>query len=175
MAYGFVAEDFVAICLLLLEGDAQRSTWELIQAVEAYQTQQKGHFGMTDNDLRSTFYFFCIEQKFFTYEECKNPPEKLFLMPFSQLIPIILKEYTTFYCNDHDNSLDREPVLQPSMRRKQLMACFAEEPTPAKVRALLTELGWSKEKIQYFLQGRSDCWEESSVVEEVSTNVYRLR
>jgi hypothetical protein len=175
MAYGLVTEDFVAICLTLLEGDAQRSTWELIQAVEEYQTRQNGRFGTTENDLKQALYHLCINHGFFTYEECNQPAEKLFYMPFSQLIPIILKEYQTFYCNDEGQDFIKEPVPGHPWRRDRLLACFEGTPTAAEVRNLLAELGWSLKFLEFFLEGRAQYWEEDSPVEEALTHILRLR
>jgi len=175
MAYGFVTEDFVAICLVLLEGDARRSTWELIQAVEEYQTRQQGHFGTTDNDLKHALYHLGIDHGFFKYEDCEQPVERLFSMPFSVLIPIILNEYQNFYCNDEGEDFIKEPVPGHPWRRDRLLACFAGTPTAGEVRILLAELGWNLNMLEYFLEGRAQCWEADSRVEEAMTNILRLR
>ena len=175
MAYGFVTEDFVAICLVLLEGDASRSTWELIQAVQEYQTQQGGHFGTNASDVKTALLFLCVHHGFFKYDDCGLPEEKLFSMPFSQLIPIILKEYQTFYCNDEGEGFVKEPVPGNPWRRERLLACFAGEPTAAQVRNLLAKLGWSINVLEYFLAGRARYWEEDSPVEEAMALILRLR
>lgn len=175
MAYAIVVEDVVAICLVLLEGDAQRSTWELILAVEEYQNRQNGHFGTTANDLKQALSHLCINHGFFKYEDCEQPLEKLFSMPFSRLIPIILKEYQTFYCNDEGEDFVKEPVPGDPWRRGRLLACFKGTPTAAEVRNLLAELGWNMNVLEFYLEGRAEYWRDDCPVEEAMTLILRLR
>ena len=63
MAYGIASNDFVALCLVLAEGDSALCLEEVIQRGEAEQAHYASHFGVSERDFRMAFVWLAIESE----------------------------------------------------------------------------------------------------------------
>ena len=98
MAAAIVTEDFLAICLILADGDINMRLEEVICRAEAYQESSDSHFGISRSDFRCAF----NKLSFVIYHETGvgNYEEMLTRNPLLQhWIGPILK-YEDVYFND---------------------------------------------------------------------------
>ena len=177
MANGFVAEDMVAICLVLLDGEAHRPVIDLLRAIDAYQEKMGRSFGTIPDDITTALYFLGWDHDFIKSEDRAKEPEEIFTMPFSSLIPLILKKCEAVYFNDScDNPWDyyREECT-PSWRRARLLSCFSKDPAPEEVRELLREIDWNEEMLELFLHNGCEFWREYVYLDDELLPIRRLR
>lgn len=70
------SEDIVAICLVLAEGDIQKSIEEIIIRVENYQINNNRHFGISRYDFRGLFYELGVTLGVISYSDILNGKAK---------------------------------------------------------------------------------------------------
>ena len=56
MPHSLLTEDFLAICLVLADGDAQCSVGEVLRKADQWQKENQRVFGIKFNDLKNAFY-----------------------------------------------------------------------------------------------------------------------
>lgn len=122
--HSMLSKELLAVCLLLDEGDTGKSIEEIIALAEKYQLENNRHFGITQDDFRSSFYELGYNHKVVTYGDIYNgtAPKILAEIPLKSWISNIL-EYEDVYFNDEGCSRYKNETWDVS-GRNQLMRDF---------------------------------------------------
>ncbi|MFZ5993473.1 MAG: hypothetical protein ACOYU4_00580 [Thermodesulfobacteriota bacterium] len=154
MAYAITSEDFLAICLVIANGDTGLSTEKIIQRAETYQEFTASHFGVSETDFRMAFVWLGIKTgllKFGSITGSGNIP-LLQKIPLKKWITPILK-YCDVYFNDegeHWCGQDKAPS-----ERNLLMCKFfrdSQNDSPEKIINFLTKYDWKFDLLQRCLE-----------------------
>ena len=141
MAAAILTEDFLAVCLYLVDGDVDARLEQIIARAEEYQEHSNRHFGISRSDYRSAFYALSFEVH--TEKGIGDYKETLERYPFlRQWIDPILA-YEDVYFNDEGEHWWPGDGLSPSKTRLKMQAFFSKsgDHNPAAVNRFLGELG----------------------------------
>ncbi|MBU2489730.1 MAG: hypothetical protein KKA60_10095 [Proteobacteria bacterium] len=157
MAYGFTAEDMVAICLTLADGDLSTPLGEVIRRAEALQAGTQRHFGVSDADFLNSFFQLKTADTHQTFEEFIEDFQRSLSYPLSWWLPQILDHYMVYF-NDEGESWERlgEPRSSGPPDHRDLVHRFLEEIkdfSPARCLESLERLDWPVEALFFCMEG----------------------
>ena len=159
MAYGIASNDFVALCLVLAEGDSALCLEEVIQRGEAEQAHYASHFGVSERDFRMAFVWLAIESEVVSLlaRDLDKKLEAAFQQPLREWIPRILF-YSEIYFNDEAEHWIKATSVgswittasTPGLTEAALQAM--SRATPRQVMAALGQLGWERATVSLYVE-----------------------
>lgn len=146
MAYGIYSEDFLAICLFMVNGNISTSLLDLIETVELFQKKNDSYYGTIDSDFRSSLLYLCMEHNLIKDFPSTDEEYQVFdTIPLKEIILPILTKYDIYF---NDSEAYWDPVHKGSKRLKNYDEMFrffssGVEKTPDEVRSFLEKSSWS--------------------------------
>jgi hypothetical protein len=150
MAHAIMAEDMLALCLLVARGETRTPMGEVVKRIEAYQEKNGHYYGTSDRDFRNLFIIVGYSAgkdrwKWEFYPQSDDPLvifEGLRLLDFIE--PVLRKHYA--YFNDSEEWWEVEEDMCPSDGNLMMRRFFAKprNNTPEKVMAFLHGNGWDE-------------------------------
>jgi hypothetical protein len=144
MAADILSQDFLAICLLLAEGDTTHTLDRIASAAEKFQEEKDRHFGVFRSDFRVMLLLLILDEQSLALD-----PDTVTL---GEIIPPMLRHHDV-YSNDSDTcwaheggevaeddyeflaierwyGLSREEYRQKQALKQAMKELFAGEPRP---------------------------------------------
>lgn len=137
MSEPITSENFVAICLLAVDGDVHASLLDVVGQVERYQTSYDRHFGNSVSDFRSGL-FWLLDENGYGIQHGRDS-----LLGGLTLHDWVFKilDYEEFYCNDEgEHWIKRRHPLPPTSPFERF---FTANPNPSReaVKSFLNSIG----------------------------------
>jgi hypothetical protein len=106
LGIGILTEDFVAICLLLVDGDTTTSLDNLILAAEGFQRRTNRYFGTSESDFRGIVRVGLLARELGVWE--LDEDRVLRKIKLNEAIPEILRFHTTWSNDEGDYLIGRD-------------------------------------------------------------------
>jgi len=166
VAYAIPSEEFLAIALLLADGNTAIRLAEVVRRADRYQKEVSAHYGVSADDFRGAMLRLGIEAGFFSDADVwKRGSAVLELVTLKQGIGPMLT-YVDVYFNDegeHWCSAADLGMTDDTISRRFRMADFFADPAndaPALVRRFLHAAGWKTDTLRRWLESEFWRWEE---------------